>query len=135
MDKGNKETIRLDDALKEVFAKQAEQAPQLPADFSQRVAEAMMARRRKARLRTIVGWSTLGAVAACLLIAFFLLQKPASPVDNQIAETRTTVPSTPTPSDTTVFEPLYKQTAQFSTENPFALPIEGETEGVLITAS
>lgn len=113
MDKGNKETIRLDDALKEVFAKQAEQAPQLPADFSQRVAEAMMARRRKARLRTIVGWSTLGAVAATLLLAFFLLRKPASPVDKQIAITPTTVPSTPTSSDTTVFEPLYKQTAQF----------------------
>ena len=117
MDKGNKETIRLDDALKEVFAKQAEQAPQLPADFSQRVAEAMMARRRKARLRTIVGWSTVGAVAATLLLAFFLLRKPASPVDKQIAITPTTVPSTPTSSDTTVFEPLYKQTAQFSTEN------------------
>ncbi|MBO4564922.1 MAG: hypothetical protein J5720_05785 [Bacteroidaceae bacterium] len=113
MNKGNKETIRLDDALKEVFAKQAEQTPQLPADFSQRVAEAMMARRRKARLRTIVVWSTLGAVAATLLLAFFLLRKPASPVDKQIAITPTTVPSTPTSSDTTVFEPLYKQTAQF----------------------
>ena len=135
MDKGNKETIRLDDALKEVFAKQAEQAPQLPADFSQRVAEAMMARRRKARLRTIVGWSTLGAVAATLLLAFFLLRKPASPVGKQIAITPTTVPSTPTSSDTTVFEPLYKQTAQFSTENLISphkgFPHRGGARGVL----
>jgi len=118
MDKGNKETIRLDDALKEVFAKQAEHAPQLPADFSQRVADAMQTRRRKTRLRTIVGWSTLGAVAATLLLAFFLLRKPASPVDKQIADIPTVVPSTPIVSDTTIFEPLYKQTAQFSTSIP-----------------
>ena len=118
MDKGNKETIRLDDALKEVFAKQAEHAPQLPADFSQRVADAMQTRRRKTRLRTIVGWSTLGAVAATLLLAFFLLRKPASPVDKQIADIPTVVPSTPATSDTNVFEPLYKQTAQFSTSIP-----------------
>ena len=78
MDKGNKETIRLDDALKEVFAKQAEQASQLPADFSQRVAGAMMARHHKARLRTIVGWSTLGAVAACIA-AVVLIQLFANP--------------------------------------------------------
>ena len=118
MDKGNKETIRLDDALKEVFAKQAEHAPQLPADFSQRVADAMQTRRRKARLRTIVGWSTLGAVAATLLLAFFLLRKPVSPVDKQIADIPTVVPSTPILSDTTIFEPLYKQIAQFSTSIP-----------------
>ena len=118
MDKGNKETIRLDDALKEVFAKQAEHAPQLPADFSQRVADAMQTRRHKTRLRTIVGWSTLGAVAATLLLAFFLLRKPASPVDKQIADIPTVVPSTPIVSDTTIFEPLYKQTAQFSTSIP-----------------
>ena len=118
MDKGNKETIRLDDALKEVFAKQAEHAPQLPADFSQRVADAMQTRRRKARLRTIVGWSTLGAVAATLLLAFFLLRKPVSPVDKQIADIPTVAPSTPILSDTTIFEPLYKQTAQFSASIP-----------------
>ena len=118
MDKGNKETIRLDDALKEVFAKQAEHAPQLPADFSQRVADAMQTRRRKARLRTIVGWSTLGAVAATLLLAFFLLRKPVSHVDKQIADIPTVVPSTPILSDTTIFEPLYKQIAQFSASIP-----------------
>lgn len=135
MDKGNKETIRLDDALTEVMRRQAEREPQLPADCSQRVAGAMMARRRKARLRTIIGWSTLGAVAACFLLSFFLLRKPASPVDKQIAITPTTVPSTPTSSDTTVFEPLYKQIAQFSTENPDSphkdLPHRGGSRGVL----
>ena len=107
----------LGDALTEVMRRRVAAEPQLPADFSQRIADAMMARRRKARLRTIVGWSTLGAVAACLLIAFFLLQKPANPANKQIANIPTVVPSTPILSDTTVFEPLYKQTAQFSTEN------------------
>lgn len=113
MSKQNKETIRLDDALKEVFDKQAQQVPQLSTDFPQRVADAMQARRCKARLRVIASWSTLGAVAAALLLAFFLLRKPASPVEKQIAEMPTKVPSTPPLSDTTVFEPLYKQSAQF----------------------
>ena len=115
MDKGNKETIRLDDALKEVFAKQAEQAPQLPADFSQRVADVMMERRRKARLRTIVGWSTLGAVAACLLLVFWL-RPSKSPLKGDLT-TRNIEPRSEqissAPSDTVVFEPLYKQTARF----------------------
>lgn len=132
MDKGNKETIRLDDALKELFAKQAEHAPQLPADFSQRVADAMQTRRRKAHLRTIVGWSTLGAVAATLLLAFFLLRKPVSPVDKQIADIPTVAPSTPILSDTTIFEPLYKQTAQFSTSIPDSPYKERKAENLII---
>ena len=120
MDKGNKETIRLDDALKEVFAKQAEHAPQLPADFSQRVADAMQTRRRKARLRTIVGWSTLGAVAACLLLVFWL-RPSKSPLKGDlttrnIEERSERVPTVS--SDSLVFEPIYKQTAQFSTSIP-----------------
>ena len=120
MDKGNKETIRLDDALKEVFAKQAEHAPQLPADFSQRVADAMMARRRKARLRTIVGWSTLGAVAACLLLVFWL-RPSKSPLKGDlttrnIEERSERVPTVS--SDSLVFEPIYKQIAQFSASIP-----------------
>ena len=113
MNKRNNHSVRLDDALTEMYVKQAEQVPQLPSDFSQRVADAMMARRRKARLRAIVGWSTLGAVAATLLLAFFLLHKPASPADKQTAGMPTTMPTTPATSDTNVFEPLYKQTAQF----------------------
>ena len=120
MDKGNKETIRLDDALKEVFAKQAEHAPQLPADFSQRVADAMQTRRRKARLRTIVGWSTLGAVAACLLLAFWL-RPSKSPLKGDlttrnIEERSERVPTVS--SDSLVFEPIYKQIAQFSASIP-----------------
>ena len=120
MDKGNKETIRLDDALKEVFAKQAEHAPQLPADFSQRVADAMQTRRRKARLRTIVGWSTLGAVAACLLLVFWL-RPSKSPLKGDlttrnIEERSERVPTVS--SDSLVFEPIYKQIAQFSTSIP-----------------
>ena len=120
MDKGNKETIRLDDALKEVFAKQAEHAPQLPADFSQRVADAMQTRRRKTRLRTIVGWSTLGAVAACLLLVFWL-RPSKSPLKGDlttrnIEERSERVP--PVSSDSLVFEPIYKQIAQFSTSIP-----------------
>lgn len=113
MNKRNNQSVRLDDALTEMYVKQAEQVPQLPSDSSQRVADAMMARRRKARLRAIVGWSTLGAVAATLLLAFFLLHKPASPADKQTAGMPTTMPTTPATSDTNVFEPLYKQTAQF----------------------
>lgn len=113
MNKRNNHSVRLDDALTEMYVKQAEQVPQLPSDFSQRVADAMMARRRKARLRAIVGWSTLGAVAATLLLAFFLLHKPVSPADKQTAGMPTTMPTTPATSDTNVFEPLYKQTAQF----------------------
>ena len=120
MDKGNKETIRLDDALKEVFAKQAEHAPQLPADFSQRVADAMQTRRRKARLRTIVGWSTLGAVAACLLLVFWL-RPSKSPLKGDlttrnIEERSERVPTVS--SDSLVFEPIYKQIAQFSASIP-----------------
>ena len=120
MDKGNKETIRLDDALKEVFAKQAEHAPQLPADFSQRVADAMQTRRRKTRLRTIVGWSTLGAVAACLLLVFWL-RPSKSPLKGDlttrnIEERSERVPTVS--SDSLVFEPIYKQIAQFSTSIP-----------------
>ena len=120
MDKGNKETIRLDDALKEVFAKQAEHAPQLPADFSQRVADAMQPRSRKPRLRTIVGWSTLGAVAACLLLVFWL-RPSKSPLKGDlttrnIEERSERVPTVS--SDSLVFEPIYKQTAQFSTSIP-----------------
>ena len=113
MNKRNNHSVRLDDALTEMYVKQTEQVPQLPSDFSQRVADAMMARRRKARLRAIVGWSTLGAVAATLLLAFFLLHNPASPADKQTAGMPTTMPTTPATSDTNVFEPLYKQTAQF----------------------
>lgn len=113
MNKRNNHSVRLDDALTEMYVKQAEQVPQLPSDFSQRVADAMMARRRKARLRTIVGWSTFGAVAATLLLAFFLLHKPVSPADKQTAGMPTKMPTTPATSDTNVFEPLYKQTAQF----------------------
>ena len=117
MDKGNKETIRLDDALKEVFAKQAEHAPQLPADFSQRVADAMQTRRRKARLRTIVGWSALGAVAACL----FWLRPSKSPLKGDlttrnIEERSERIPTVS--SDSLVFEPIYKQIAQFSASIP-----------------
>ena len=120
MDKGSKETIRLDDALKEVFAKQAEHAPQLPADFSQRVADAMQTRRRKARLRTIVGWSTLGAVAACLLLVFWL-RPSKSPLKGDlttrnIEERSERVPTVS--SDSLVFEPIYKQIAQFSASIP-----------------
>ena len=120
MDKGNKETIRLDDALKEVFAKQAEHAPQLPADFSQRVADAMQTRRRKTCLRTIVGWSTLGAVAACLLLVFWL-RPSKSPLKGDlttrnIEERSERVPTVS--SDSLVFEPIYKQIAQFSTSIP-----------------
>ena len=120
MDKGNKETIRLDDALKEVFAKQAEHAPQLPADFSQRVADAMQTRRRKTRLRTIVGWSTLGAVAACLLLVFWL-RPSKSPLKGDlttrnIEERSERVPTVS--SDSLVFEPIYKQIAQFSASIP-----------------
>ena len=120
MDKGNKETIRLDDALKEVFAKQAEHAPQLPADFSQRVADAMQTRRRKARLRTIVGWSTLGAVAACLLLVFWL-RPSKSPLKGDlttrnIEERSERVPTVS--SDSLVFELIYKQIAQFSASIP-----------------
>ena len=120
MDKGNKETIRLDDALKEVFAKQAEHAPQLPADFSQRVADAMQTRRRKARLRTIVGWSTRGAVAACLLLVFWL-RPSKSPLKGDlttrnIEERSERVPTVS--SDSLVFEPIYKQIAQFSASIP-----------------
>ena len=120
MDKGNKETIRLDDALKEVFAKQAEHAPQLPADFSQRVADAMQTRRRKARLRTIVGWSTLGAVAACLVLVFWL-RPSKSPLKGDlttrnIEERSERVPTVS--SDSLVFEPIYKQIAQFSASIP-----------------
>ena len=120
MDKGNKETIRLDDALKEVFAKQAEHAPQLPADFSQRVADAMQTRRRKARLRPIVGWSTLGAVAACLLLVFWL-RPSKSPLKGDlttrnIEERSERVPTVS--SDSLVFEPIYKQIAQFSASIP-----------------
>ena len=120
MDKGNKETIRLDDALKEVFAKQAEHAPQLPADFSQRVADAMQTRRRKARLRTIVGWSTLGAVAACLLLVFWL-RPSKSPLKGDLTTRKIEERSERVPtvsSDSLVFEPIYKQTAQFSTSIP-----------------
>ena len=114
MNKRNNHSVRFDDALTEVMRRRAAAEPQLPADFSQRVvADAMMARRRKARLRTIVRWSTLGAVAATLLLAFFLLHKPASPADKQTAGMPTTMPTTPATSDTNVFEPLYKQTAQF----------------------
>lgn len=113
MNKRNNHSVRLDDALTEMYVKQAELVPQLPSDFSQRVADAMMARRRKARLRAIVGWSTLGAVAATLLLAFFLLHKPVSPADKQTAGMPTKMPTTPATSDTNVFEPLYKQTAQF----------------------
>ena len=113
MNKRNNHSVRFDDALTEVMRRRAAAEPQLPADFSQRVTDAMMARRRKARLRTIVGWSTLGAVAATLLLAFFLLHKPVSPADKQMAEMPTKMPTAPAPSDTTVFEPLYKQTAQF----------------------
>ena len=135
MDKGNKETIRLDDALKEVFAKQAEHAPQLPADFSQRVADAMQTRRRKARLRTIVGWSTLGAVAACLLLVFWL-RPSKSPLKGDlttrnIEERSERVPTVS--SDSLVFEPIYKQIAQFSTSIPDApnkgFPHRGGTGG------
>ncbi|MBR3478679.1 MAG: hypothetical protein IKH43_06220 [Bacteroidaceae bacterium] len=120
MDKGNKETIRLDDALKEVFAKQAEHAPQLPADFSQRVADAMQTRRRKARLRTIVGWSALGAVAACLLLVFWL-RPSKSPLKGDlttrnIEERSERIPTVS--SDSLVFEPIYKQIAQFSASIP-----------------
>ena len=113
MNKRNNHSVRFDDALTEVMRRRAAAEPQLPADFSQRVTDAMMARRRKARLRTIVGWSTLGAVAATLLLAFFLLHKPVSPADKQMAGMPTTMPTTPATSDTNVFEPLYKQTAQF----------------------
>ena len=135
MDKGNKETIRLDDALKEVFAKQAEHAPQLPADFSQRVADAMQTRRRKTRLRTIVGWSTLGAVAACLLLVFWL-RPSKSPLKGDlttrnIEERSERVPTVS--SDSLVFEPIYKQIAQFSTSIPDApnkgFPHRGGTGG------
>ena len=73
----NNKPIRLDDALTEVMHRRASAEPQLPADFSQRVADAMMARRRKARLRTIVGWSTFGAVAAAVLLVFLLIREPA----------------------------------------------------------
>jgi hypothetical protein len=135
MNKRNNHSIRLDEALTEVMRRQAAAKPQLPADFSQRVADATMARRRKARLRTIVGWSAFGAVAAALLLVFFLLQKPASPVEKQIAEMPTMAPSTHAPSDSTFFEPLYKQIAQFSTENPNssdkAFPHRGRSQGVL----
>ena len=134
MDKGNKETIRLDDALKEVFAKQAEHAPQLPADFSQRVADAMQTRRRKTRLRTIVGWSTLGAVAACLFLVFWL-RPSKSPLKGDlttrnIEERSERVPTVS--SDSLVFEPIYKQIAQFSASIPDSpnkgFPIEGGRE-------
>ena len=131
MDKGNKETIRLDDALKEVFAKQAEHAPQLPADFSQRVADAMQTRRRKTRLRTIVGWSTLGAVAACLLLVFWL-RPSKSPLKGDlttrnIEERSERVPTVS--SDSLVFEPIYKQIAQFSTSIPDSPNKGGGTGG------
>ena len=85
MDKGNKETIRLDDALKEVFAKQAEHAPQLPADFSQRVADAMMARRRKARMNIIIGWSAISAIAAVVLLVFLITTSPSPSQGGELA--------------------------------------------------
>ena len=120
MDKGNKETIRLDDALKEVFAKQAEHAPQLPADFSQRVADAMQTRRRKARLRTIVGWSTLGAVAAVVLLVFLITTSPSPSQGGELAGDSNHLPlgeiregSVPSDTSNRVFEPFYKETAQF----------------------
>ena len=120
MDKGNKETIRLDDALKEVFAKQAEHAPQLPADFSQRVADAMQTRRRKARMNIIIGWSAISAIAAVVLLVFWL-RPSKSPLKGDlttrnIEERSERVPTVS--SDSLVFEPIYKQIAQFSASIP-----------------
>ena len=120
MDKGNKETIRLDDALKEVFAKQAEHAPQLPADFSQRVADAMQTRRRKARMNIIIGWSAISAIAAVVLLVFLITTSPSPSQGGELAGDSNHLPlgeiregSVPSDTSNRVFEPFYKETAQF----------------------
>ena len=112
--------IRLDDALKEVMRRQTGSEPQLPADFSQRVADAMMARRRKARMNIIIGWSAISAIAAVVLLVFLINNSPSPTppggsdnllmVENKEKEV---------PSDTSnrVFEPMYKSTAQFIDSN------------------
>jgi len=110
----------LDDALKEVMRRQTGSEPQLPADFSQRVADAMMARRRKARMNIIIGWSAISAIAAVVLLVFLINNSPSPTppggsdnllmVENKEKEV---------PSDTSnrVFEPMYKSTAQFTDSN------------------
>jgi hypothetical protein len=125
MDKGNKETIRLDDALKEVFAKQAEHAPQLPADFSQRVADAMQTRRRKARMNIIIGWSAISAIAAVVLLVFLITTSPSPSQGGELAGDSNHLPlgeiregSVPSDTSNRVFEPIYKQIAQFSASIP-----------------
>ncbi|MBO4451211.1 MAG: hypothetical protein J5770_02215 [Bacteroidaceae bacterium] len=107
----------LDDALTEVMRRRVAAEPRLPAEFSQRIADAMTARRRKARLRTIVGWSTLGAIAACLLLVFWLGTGPSkSPLKGNLTTRNIEAGSEQisiVSSDSLVFEPLYKQTALF----------------------
>ena len=108
--------IRLDEALNEVMRRQTGSEPQLPADFSQRVADAMMARRRKARMNIIIGWSAISAIAAVVLLVFLINSSP-SPTPPRGSDNLLTVENNEkeVPSDTSnrVFEPFYKETAQF----------------------
>ena len=112
----NNKLIRLDEALNEVMHRQTGSEQQLPADFSQRVADAMMARRRKARMNIIIGWSAISAIAAVVLLVFLINNSP-SPAPPRGSDNLLTVENNEkeVPSDTSnrVFEPFYKETAQF----------------------
>ena len=116
----NNKPIRLDDALTEVMHRRASAEPQLPADFSQRVADAMMARRRKARMNIIIGWSAISAIAAVVLLVFLITTSPSPSQGGELAGDSNHLPlgeiregSVPSDTSNRVFEPFYKETAQF----------------------
>ena len=112
--------IRLDEALNEVMRRQTGSEQQLPADFSQRVADAMMARRRKARMNIIIGWSAISAIAAVVLLVFLITTSPSPSQGGELAGDSNHLPlgeiregSVPSDTSNRVFEPFYKETAQF----------------------